>query len=78
MNKYKILDYLEDNLKSHPNDIMDNNNRLVWITDCSQVVYRLMKSYIHKDVVMKLLERHKAYIEFYDELIYKFNNLEDK
>jgi len=34
--------------------------------------------YIHKDVVMKLLERHKAYIEFYDELIYKFNNLEDK
>jgi|APSaa5957512535_1039671.scaffolds.fasta_scaffold38386_5 hypothetical protein len=42
MNETEIRDYLENNLKSHKDNIMDNNDRLVWITDVTDVVINLV------------------------------------
>ena len=42
MDNNEIRDYLENNLKSHKDNIMDNNDRLVWITDVTDVVINLV------------------------------------
>ena len=42
MNETEIRDYLENNLKSHKDNIMDNNDRLVWITDVTDGVINLV------------------------------------
>ena len=42
MDNNEIRDYLENNLKSHKDNIMDNNDSLVWITDVTDVVINLV------------------------------------
>jgi hypothetical protein len=49
MEKEEIRDYLEDKLNSSPDNIFDNNDRLVLISDVSNVVFELMKEYIKLD-----------------------------
>jgi hypothetical protein len=41
MTEKEIRNYLEGNLKSHENDIMDSADRLVWISDVKSVVVKL-------------------------------------
>ena len=33
-----VREFLEEHLKSHPGDVMDNNNRLVWIGDVEKLL----------------------------------------
>lgn len=42
MNKEEIQEYLEKNLKTHPDDVFDNNDRLVLLSDVVIVVDKLI------------------------------------
>ena len=44
MKEIEIENYLEKNLKSHENDIMDSSDRLVWLSDVKKVVKILLES----------------------------------
>lgn len=43
MDKSKIKDYLEGKLSSHPNNITDANDRLVWLSDVVEKVEKLIR-----------------------------------
>ena len=42
MKRSKIADYLEEHLTSHPEHIMDNGTRLVWIDEVIDAVDHLI------------------------------------
>jgi len=77
-NKMYFQFYGEDLLPGQSIDDLEEPADMENITFCVDKIFNTDIEYINRDVVMKLLERHKDYISFYDKLIYKFNDLEDK
>jgi glycosylphosphatidylinositol transamidase (GPIT) subunit GPI8 len=53
MEKSEIRNYLEKNLKSHPDNVFDSGDRLVLITDVVEIIYDLIEQ--QKEPFLELL-----------------------